>query len=78
MGNQKCQHETELTDVLGEEECIECVLVRLNPPLREFSRNLNESEQEEALRGAKQEFNLTDRDILLMGWVWGEWESRNL
>jgi hypothetical protein len=38
---------------------------------------LNETGLDSALRTIKRNFNLTERDILLLGWVWGEWRTRN-
>ncbi len=73
----KCKHNVKMFDVLGEMVCIECVLVRLSSPLREYSRHLVELEQEDALQAVKERFNLDNRDIILMGYVWGEWQKRN-
>ncbi len=78
MGNRHCEHGIELVSVLGKDECAECVLVRLSAPIREYSRIILETDQETALRGIKASFALNTRDIVLIGWVWDEWEKRNL
>lgn len=77
MAKKKCNHGVKLFDVLGEKECIECVLVRLNSPLNELSRTVHEIDLDSALIAIKRNFNLTERDVLLMGWCWDQWKERN-
>lgn len=71
-----CEHDIEKMEVMGQQECAECVLVRLSPPLRQLYRFLKMFDQDESLHKVKARFYLTKRDILLMGWVWDEWCKR--
>ena len=77
MAKKKCQHNVKLISVFNKPECIECVLIRLGPPLGDLVRLLAETDLDSGLRTIKRNFNLTERDIILLGWVWGEWRSRN-
>lgn len=72
-----CNHNMKRVKIMGQMECAECVLVRLSEPFRELSRLLHEVSEEDALQGIKKRFSLTERDILLAGWVWQEWQNRN-
>ena len=74
---EKCKHEVETVKILGRQECIECILVRLQGPLTELGILLNQAGQEESLKSIKQNFDLNNRDIILMGWAWEEWSKRN-
>ncbi len=71
-----CDHKIKRMKILGEMECAECVLVRLAQPLRKLCRLLDEVTEEAALETIKRDYNLTDKDILLAGWVWQEWKKR--
>lgn len=78
MTNEKgCDHVVPLVDVFDKEECVECVLERLREPLRFYAMHINESDQEQLLHNIKKTFELTDRNILLMGWAWSSWKDRN-
>lgn len=73
-----CNHAVEPVEVFGKEECIECVLLKLTMPLRSLSDHKKWGMGlETSLNIVKQSWNLSHRDILLMGWAWNSWKERS-
>lgn len=70
------EHNTTSTEVMGTQECVGCVLLRMSQPLHELYNAIKVLSMEDSLQRIKGAFDLSERDIVLMGWVWDEWVER--